>query len=114
MHNLSLHRAVRVLGVNYALLIRWTAKLPALKVARGKQRKSADKGHVRQLDSLKFELLVWVFARREQEIIVTKAQVVFKASALLHSFRAKTFEAGFKALSCFLGQHGYLYCMKTN
>ena len=37
VHNLSLHGAVRVLGVNHALLIRWTAKLPALKVAHGKQ-----------------------------------------------------------------------------
>jgi hypothetical protein len=41
-------------------------------------------------------------------------QVVFEASALLHSFGAKTFEARFKAVSRFLGQHGYVYCMKTN
>ena len=52
VHNLSLRRAARVLGVNHALLIRWTAKLPALKAAGGKLRKSANKGHVGQLDSL--------------------------------------------------------------
>ena len=94
-----------MLGVNHTLLIRWTAKLPALKVARGKQRKSADKGHASQLNSLKFELLAWVFAHREQGIVVTKAQVVFKAFALLHSFGAKTFEARFKAVSLFLERH---------
>ena len=56
VHNLSLRGAARVLGVNHALLIRWMAKLPALKGTRGKLRKSADKGHVGQLDSFKFEL----------------------------------------------------------
>ena len=114
VHNLSLRGAARVLGINHILLIRWMAKVPALKVVRGKQQKSADKGHVGRLNSLKFELLVWVFTRHKQGIVVTKAQVVFKASALLHSFRAKTFKAHFKAVSCFLGQHGYVYCMKTN
>jgi hypothetical protein len=82
-----------VLDVNHTLLIRWTAKLPVLKATRGKLRKSADKGHVGQLDPLKEELLAWVFACREQGIVVTKAQVIFKASAKLHSFGAKTFEA---------------------
>ena len=101
VHNLSLHGAARVVGVNHALIIRWMAKLPALKVMHGKLRKSANKGHVRQLDSLKFELLAWIFARPKQGIVVMKAQVVFKASALLHSFRAKTFEVCFKAVSCF-------------
>ena len=38
VHNLSLRGAVRVLDVNHALLIRWTAKLPALMVTRGKLR----------------------------------------------------------------------------
>ena len=103
-----------MLGVNHTLLIRWTAKLPALKATRGELRKSADKGHVGQLNSLKFELLAWIFARCEQGIVVTKAQVVFKASALLHSFGAKTFEARFKAVSRFLGRHGYVYRTKTN
>ena len=78
-----------------------------------KLQKNANRGHVSQLDPLKEELLAWVFARREQGIVVTKAQVVFKASAELHSFGAKTFEARFKAVSHFLGQHGYIYCMKT-
>jgi hypothetical protein len=114
VHNLSLRGAVRVLGVNHTLLIRWRAKLPALKAERGKQHTSADKGHVGQLNSLKFELLLWVFVRHKQGIVVTKAQVVFKASALLHSFGAKTFKARFKAVSSFLGQHGYVYCMKMN
>ena len=59
-------------------------------------------------------MLAWIFARRKQGVVVTKAQVVFKASVLLHSFGAKTFEARFKAASCFLGQHGYVYRMKTN
>ena len=93
VHKLSLRGAARVVGVNHTLIIRWTAKLPALKAIRGKLQKSANKGHVGQLDSLKFELLAWIFACREQEFIVTKAQVVFKASVLLHSFGAKTFEA---------------------
>ena len=114
VHNLSLRGAVRVLGVNHPLLIRWMAKLPALKAVRGKPRQSANKGHVDQLDTFKFELLAWVFARREQGVVVTKAQVIFKASALLHSFGAKTFEARFKVVSCFLGRHGFVYCMKTN
>jgi hypothetical protein len=114
VHNLSLHGAVSVLGVNHTILIRWTAKLPALKATRGRLQQSANKGHVGQLDSLKFELLAWVFACREQGIVITKAQVVFKASALLHSFGAKTFEARLKAVSRFIGQHGYVYHMKTN
>jgi hypothetical protein len=114
VHNLSLRGAERVLGVNHALLIRWTAKLPALKATYGKIRKSANKGHGNQLGTFKFEMLVWVFACGEQGIVVTLAQVVFKASALLHSFGAKTFEARFQAVSCFLGQHGYVYCMTAN
>ena len=114
VHNLSLRGAARLLGVNHALLIRWTAKLPALKATHGKLQKSDDKGNVGQLNPLKFELLAWVFARREQGVVVTKAQVIFKASALLHSFGAKTFEARFKVVSCFLGRHGFVYCMKTN
>jgi hypothetical protein len=95
VHNLSLRGAARLLGVNHTLLIRWMDKLPVLKVARGKLRKSADIGHVGQPDSFKFELLAWVFARHKQKIVITKVQVVFKASTLLHSFGAKTFEARF-------------------
>ena len=87
MHNHSLCKVARMLGVNHALLIRWTAKLPVLKATRGKLRKSADKGHVDQLDTLKFELLVWVFAHCKQEIVVTKAQVVFKASSIALELR---------------------------
>ena len=101
VHNLSLRGAVRVLGVNHTLLIRWMAKLPALQATRGKLQKSADKGYVGQLDSFKFDLLVWVFVCGEQGIVVTKAQVVFKASALLHSFGAKAFDARFQAVSHF-------------
>ena len=71
MHNLSLRGAARLLGVNHALLIRWTAKLPALKATHGKLRKNADKWYVGQLDTFQFELLAWVFARREQGIVVT-------------------------------------------
>jgi hypothetical protein len=114
VHNLSLRGAVRVLGVNHPLLIRWMAKLPALKAVRGKPRQSANKGHVDQLDTFKFELLAWVFARRKQGIVVTKAQVIFKAFALLHNFGAKTFEARFQVVSCILGLHGYVYRMKMN
>ena len=33
---------------------------------------------------------------------------------MLHSFEAKTFDARFQTVSYFLGQHGYVYCMKTN
>ena len=86
VHNLSLRGAARVLGVNHALLIRWMAKLPVLKAMHGKLQKSANKGHVGQLNPLKEELLGWVFARREQGIVVMKAQAILKASAELHSF----------------------------
>ncbi len=79
VHNLSLRGAVRVLGINHALLIRWTAKLPALKATHGKLQKSNDKGNVGQLNPLKLELLAWVFARREQGVVVTKAQVIFNS-----------------------------------
>ena len=75
--------------------------------------KSANKGPVSQLDPLKEELLAWIFACREQGIVVTKAQFVFKASVELHSFGAKTFKARFKVVSRLLGQHGYIYCMRT-
>jgi hypothetical protein len=46
-------------------------------------------------------MLAWVFAPCEQGIIVTKAQVVFKASTDIHSFGAKSFEAHFKAVGRF-------------
>ena len=44
VHNLSPHGAARALGVNHTLLIRWTAKLPALKARHGKLQKAPTKG----------------------------------------------------------------------
>jgi hypothetical protein len=95
-HNLSLCRAARALIVPHSLLINPKSTLPALKVVYGKSHHSAYIGHVGQLDPVKKELLAWIFARCEQGIAVTKSQAV--------------------SLGCelFLGQHGYIYCLKTN
>ena len=114
VHNLSLRGAARALGVNHTLLIRWKAKLSALKVAHGKSCCRVNKEHIGQIDPVKEELLAWIFTRCNQRITVTKSQVVFKASAKIHYFGVKSFKACFKSVSCFLGQHGYVYCLKTN
>jgi hypothetical protein len=114
VHILSLCGAARALGIPHSLLIKWKATLLALQAAHGKSCHSIDKGHTSQLDSVKEELIEWIFARWEQGIAVMKSQVVFKAFAELHSFGVKSFEACFKSASCFLGQHNYVYCLKTN
>jgi hypothetical protein len=60
-----------------------------------------------------------IFARREQEIAVTKSHIVYKASAILrqqqeNAFKDKAFEVRWNAVSHWLLKHNYVNRTKMN
>ena len=115
--NLSAVKSATVAGISAATLRDWTSQLPEL-IERAKKesaKKSVDNGPAGQLDSIKDVLLMWMFGRRQQGVVVDVIHVVFKASSLLRtSFGLKSFEARFKAATRFVIRHDYVYRAKTN
>ena len=114
--NLSLRGAAALVGIAHSLLVKWTKDVPRLTAyrrERDKGKKSINDGPTGQLDCIKDDLLLWIFARREQGIAVTKAHVVYKASAMLlhqdNAFKDKSFEARFKAVSRWLAKYEFVY-----
>ena len=115
--NLSAAKSATVAGINAATLRDWTSQLPELRerVKKESAKKSFNNGPAGQLDSIKDELLMWMFGRRQQGVVVDVTHVVFKASSLLRtSFGLKSFEARFKAATHFVMRHDYVYRAKTN
>ena len=119
--NLSLRGAAALVGIAHSLLVKWTKDVPRLTAyrrERDKGKKSINDGPTGQLDCIKDDLLLWIFARRKQGIAVTKSHIVYKASAMLlhqdHAFKDKSFEARFKTVSCWLSKYEFVYRTKTN
>jgi transposase len=114
--NLSLTAAAEELGVNKSLLSRWKKDITRLQANIKSPRKRAIvDGPNGQLHSIEEELLMWIFARREQGISIRHTIVSFKASALLRTtFGQKTFNARYKAVQRFMRKHKYVYRMRTN
>jgi hypothetical protein len=78
-------KSVKVVGISTVMLREWTSQLLRLREAMKKAsaKKSLTNGPDGQLDSIKDELLMWMFARQQQGINVLVTHVVFKASSLL-------------------------------
>jgi hypothetical protein len=115
--NLSAVKSATVAGISAKTLRDWTSQLPELR-ERAKEeskKKSFENGPAGQLDSIKDVLLMWMFGRRQQGVVVDVIHVVFKATSLLRtSFGLKSFEARFKAATRFVMRHDYVYRAKTN
>jgi hypothetical protein len=82
-NNFFLSGAATEIGISHLLLVRWSVKVPTLVAAHKKNRKSIFNGTASQLESIKDDLLMWIYVRLEQALTVTMQQVVLKASALL-------------------------------
>ncbi len=88
-------KSATVAGINVATLRDWTSQLPELRERAKKEsaKKSFNNGPAGQLDSVKDVLLMWMFGRRQQGVVVDVTHVVFKASSFLRtSFGLKSFE----------------------
>jgi hypothetical protein len=94
--NVSYRQAAALVGISHTLVIRWHAlreryinidikKLP---------RYSAYHGPCGQLESVKEELLTWIFERREMGLVVSTLSVIIKACCLLPLMEQKS------ALAC--------------
>jgi len=114
--NLSIRAAAEELGVNVSLLSRWNKDIDRLRANIKTPRKRAIvDGPNGQLHSIEEELLMWIFARREQGISIRHTLVSFKASSLLRAtFGQKSFNARLKAVQRFMRKHKYVYRLRTN
>ncbi len=97
-------KAAVLIGVSYTLVFRWHAlrehfnnidikKLPHY---------SDYQGHCGQLESVKEELLAWIFERREMGLVVSTLSVIIKACCLLPLMEKKTALARYFVTRCFL------------
>ena len=71
-------------------------------------RCSAGLGHCGQLESVKEELLTWIFERRERGLVVSTLSVITKACCLL-----PLMEVGYFVTRCLLKKHPIVYRMGT-
>ena len=120
--NLTLHGAALEMSISPCLLVRWTNQRNRYEASLGTKKAICD-GPVGQLDSIKEELLQWIFARREQGIAVTMSHVVYKATSILShlqedggggdgassSFKDNGFIAQLSAMTRFLGKYSFVY-----
>jgi hypothetical protein len=67
-----------------------------------------------QLDSVKEEILLFIFERREQGHAVTRRTLILKISTLLPEFAVKTWEAQLSAVRRFLEKCDLVYRLGTH
>jgi hypothetical protein len=112
--NLSLRGAAAELGVRHSRLVKWTKDLPHLQSNPRSKKWSSFSGPNRQHRPIKNELLMWIFSQREQGISIKNTLVRLKAPSMLqNSFGAKSIEARFKAVMCFMRKRKYAYRQTT-
>ncbi len=98
-----------------SLLVKWTKDLHHLQSNPRSKKWSRFPGPNGQLHCIEHELLIWVFSQRKQGISIRNSLAHLKASSLLpNTFGAKSIEAHYKAVECFMHKHDYIYRMKTN
>jgi hypothetical protein len=119
VENPSLRGAAAAINIPHTVLVRWTKARPRLTASLGTRQKAICKGPVGQLDSIREELLQWIFARHEQGNAVMMPHIVYKSSSILRhqqeaAFKDKSFEARLKAVTHFLAKYNFVYRMKTN
>ena len=74
---------------------------------RDGRKRSSCAGPDSQLDHIKDKLLLYVFELRETSMVINYLLVLFKVASLSASFRAKSYEAQFKAVERFTKKMGY-------
>jgi hypothetical protein len=113
--NVSYRQAAASIGVSHTLVIRWHAlrehynnidikKLP---------RYSAFHGPCGQLESVKEELLAWIFERRETGLVVSTLSIIIKACCLLPLMEQKLALVRYFLTCRFLKKHSIVYRMGT-
>ncbi len=125
--NLTLSGAALEKGLSPCLLVRWTNPRHLYEASLGKKKAICD-GPIGQLDSIKEELLQWIFARREQGIAMTMCRVVYKVMSVLShlqedggggggassSLKDSCFIVRLSAVTHFLRKFNFVYQTKTN
>ncbi len=72
-------------------------------------RYSNYQGHCGQLESVKEELLTWIFERREMGLVVSTLSIIIKACCLLPLMEQKSALARYFVTCCFLKKHSIVY-----
>ena len=118
--NFSIRRAGEVLGVPFPLLSKWGKEVARLRAAsqakqRAHNRKVVIDGPASQLESVKDELLQFIFSKREQGVNVRHTLVACRASGILReTFGKKSCNAKLKSVARFMKKHNYVYHRVTN
>jgi hypothetical protein len=113
--NVSYRQAAATIGFCHTLVFCWHAiyernnnidikKLP---------RYSAYHGPCGQLESVKEELLAWIFERRETVLVVSTLSVIIKACCLLPLMEQKSALVRYMLTRRFLKNHSIVYRMGT-
>ena len=113
--NVSYCQAAALIDVSHTFVFRWHAirerfnnidikKLP---------RYSAYPCHCGQLESMKEELLAWIFERREKGLLISTLSVIIKACCLLPLMEQKSALARYFVMRRFLKKHSIVYRMGT-
>ena len=104
-----------MVGVSHTLVIRWHALRECYNniVIKKLPHYSAYHGPCGQLESVKEELLAWIFERRETGLVVSTLSVIIKACCLLPLMMQKSALARYMVTRHFLKKHSIVYCMGT-
>jgi hypothetical protein len=76
-------------------------------------RYSDYQGYCGQLESVKEELLAWIFKRREMGLVLSTLSVIIKACCLLPLMEQKSALVRYFVTCCFLKKHLLVYRMGT-
>ena len=113
--NLSLQGAAAEIRVNHCLLVKWMKELPKLQAHARSNKLVVVDGPNGQLHPIEEELLMWMFAKREQGIQIRHSIVALRASSMLWTtFGSKLINLKINAITCFMQKHNYVYRQKTN
>ena len=115
----SIRSAADEMGIPHCILVKWYQDRSRFEASLGNS-KAICEGPEGQLHRIKEEILQWIFARREQGIVVTMSNVVYKATSILHhqeddaAFKDNGFTARLSAVTRFLARYDFVYRTKTN
>ena len=98
------YQAAASIGVSHVLVICWHALPESFNNINIKTLPcySADQGHCGQLESMKEELLAWIFERREMGLVVSTLSIIIKACCLLPLIEQKS------AITCYFVTRRFL------
>ncbi len=113
--NCSYRQAAALIDVSHTLVIRWHATHERFNNIDIKKllRYSTYQGHCGDLDSMKEELLTWIFERRETGLVVSTLSVIIKACCILPPMQQKLALARYWVVHRFLKKHSIVHRMGT-